>query len=85
MENMSLRESLLDGMGRIVNELARYRRMVELDPDMHEMTVAEFDTKLNEMCDEAYKKYGEMTMADVVIDALMTKVELDKKLKEKRS
>ena len=83
MEHKSLKESLIDGMGRIVNEIARYRRMVELNPDMYEMTVEEFDTILNKQCDEAHKKYGEMAFADVVIDALMTKVELDMKLKEK--
>ncbi len=85
MEHKSLKETLIDGMGRIVNELARYRRMVELDPDTHEMTVEEFDTILNKQCDEAHKKYGEMTIADVVIDTLMTKLEIEKAYKEKRS
>ena len=79
MEHKKTKDALIDGMSRMVNELARYRRMVELAPDMHEMTVEEFDELLNKKCEKAHKKYASMDLGDVLIDGLMTALVADAK------
>ena len=80
MERKSVKEAMTDGMDRMVNELARYRRMVELNPEMHEMTVEGFDALLNEKCDAAFKKYSKMDLGEVLLDGLVTALAADAKI-----
>ncbi len=79
MEHRNIKDVLMDGMSRMVNELARYRRMVEIEPELHEMTVEEFDDLLNKKCEEAHKKYESMSLREVMIDGLVNAIAADVK------
>ena len=71
MEERSAKKSMLKSLGFLVEEIARFRRLVELQPELHEMSVEEFDALLNEMCEEAHRKFAEKDFGDMAMDALM--------------
>lgn len=79
MEHRSIKATMMDGMSRMVNELARFRRMVELNSELHEMTVEEFDDLLNKMCEEAHEKYESMSLGEIMIDGLVNALAADAK------
>ena len=77
MENRSVKDAMLRAVDHHVKEIARYRRMVEVAPDVHEMTVAEFDALLNEKCDEANTKFSKMDLGEMLLDGLMNAIAND--------
>ena len=77
MENRSVKDALLISVNYHVKELARYRRMVELEPEVNEMTVAEYDALLNEKCDEANTKFSKMDLEEMLLDGLIHAISRD--------
>ena len=77
MEERSIKDALLRAVDHHVKEIARFRRMVELDPDLHEMTVEEYDALLNKKCDEATTKFSKMNLGEMLLDGLMNAVSND--------
>lgn len=71
MEERSAKKAMLKSLNYLVEEIARFRRMVELQPELHEMSVEEFDALLNEMCEAAHRKFAEKDFGDMAMDALM--------------
>ena len=77
MENRSIKDAMLRAVNHHVKELARYRRMVEVAPDVHEMTVEEYDALLNKKCDEATTKFSKMDLGEMLLDGLMNAISND--------
>ncbi len=64
-------EAMLKAVDYLIRSLARYRRMVETAPEMHEgMTIEEFDNYLNEKCEMYHEKYSSMDTLEVILDGL---------------
>lgn len=55
-------KSTWESVERAVNEIALCRRNVEVTYDIEP---EEFDKRLNEMCEAAYKKFGNMTKEQI--------------------
>lgn len=79
MEHRKPKDTIIDGMSHMANELARYRRMVELAPEVNEMTVEEFDELLNKKCEEAHKRFESMDLGRLLLDGLVNALARDAK------
>ena len=53
---------------KCTSEIARARRSAEL---MHNISNEQFDARLNEMCEAAYKKFSSVDRAEMALDVLM--------------
>ena len=76
----STKEALFNAVEHLVRDLARYRRMVEVAPEMHDgLTVEEFDDFLNEKCEAYHEKFSSKDVLEILIDGLADALATDVK------
>ena len=74
------KEALFNAVDHMVRDLARYRRMVEAAPEMHDgLTVEEFDEFLNEKCETYHERFSSMDKIEILIDGLADALATDVK------
>ena len=74
------KEVLLKAVDHMIGDLARYRRMVEVAPEMHDgLTIEEYDKFLNRKCEAYHEKFSSMDVLELLFDGLADALATDVK------